>query len=511
MKLDLCIKSLLNRRFVAALTLLSIALSVALILGVERLRTEARAGFANSVSGVDLIVAARGNDVQILMATVFGVGSTGTGISWESYEMVEDLPGVDWTVPLMMGDSHRGYPVIGTSESYFDRFRHSGGQSLNFESGAPFADPQGAVIGSEVAEAFGYSEGTEIVNAHGSGEVSFEVHDEAPFTITGVLSRTGTAVDRMVFVSLEGFDALHAVDEIETADPFARDEGTDAEKTERTHDDDHAAEDAHDEDDHAAHADEDVHDENGDEDEHEAHVDEDGHENHAHEDEEDHSTHSEEDGHEMHAGDDGDHDDHVEEEGHDVHAHDDHGHEPGTINAMFVGLKNPTAVLSVQRSLSEYRDDALTAVMPNVALLQLWSITGTAETALRLMAGAVALAGVIGMVVMLSAALEARRREFAILRSVGATPGNIFGLIMSEAVLLLLTGVILGYLLLNVVMIAANPILAANFGLRIGLGWPTFREALLIAVIFCSGLLAGAVPALRVYRMTLADGLSMRL
>lgn len=439
MTLDLCIKSLLNRRFVAALTLLSIALSVALILGVERLRTEARAGFANSVSGVDLIVAARGNEVQILMATVFGVGSTGTGISWESYEMVEDLPGVDWTVPLMMGDSHRGYPVIGTSEAYFDRFRHSGGQSLSFESGSAFSDSEGAVIGAEVAEAFGYAPGTEIVNAHGSGEVSFEVHDEAPFTISGVLNRTGTAVDRMVLVSMEGFDALHEVEETKTADPFARTEVSGDEETGSAHDDDH-----------------------GDD---EAHSDEEGH----------------------------------------------NDHEPSTINAMFVGLKNPTAVLSIQRHLAEYRDDALTGVMPSVALLQLWSITGTAETALRLMAGAVALAGVIGMVVMLSAALEARRREFAILRSVGATPRSIFGLIMSEAVLLMLSGVILGYLVLNVVLFAANPVLAANFGLRVGLGWPTFREALLIATIFCSGLLAGMVPALRVYRMTLADGLSMRL
>ena len=438
--LDLCVKSLLNRRFVAALTVLSIALSVALILGVERLRTEARAGFANSVSGVDLIVAARGNDVQILMSTVFGVGSTGTGINWESYEMVENLPGVDWTVPLMMGDSHRGYPVIGTSKAYFERFRHSGGQSLTFEKGHAFDSAVGAVVGADVAQAFGYRPGTEIVNAHGSGAVSFDVHDEAPFTISGVLTPTGTSVDRMVFVSLEGFDALHEDAASENKDPFARTEGSANAEAPTSHDE-HENEDSHDD---------------GDE-------------------------------------------------------HDEHSHEPGTINAIFTGLTDKSAVLSIQRQLAEYRGDALTAVLPNVALLQLWSITGTAEAALRLMAGAVALAGVIGMVVMLSASLDARRREFAILRSVGATPRNIFSLIISEAVLLMLTGIILGYLVLSLVTIAADPVLAANFGLRIGLGWPTFREALLIGFIFCSGLLAGAMPALRVYRMTLADGLSMRL
>ncbi len=475
--LDLCLKSLLNRRFVASLTVVGIALSVALILGVERLRTEARASFANSASGIDLIVAARGNDVQILMATVFGVGSTGTGISWDSFEMVEDLPQIAWTVPLMMGDNHRGYPVIGTSESYFDRFRHSGGEPLAFRSGGAFTGPDSAVVGAEVAQTLGYGPGTVIVNAHGSGEVAFDVHDEAPFTISGVLAPSRTAVDRMVFVSLEGFDALHEARAPEAADPFATASGTPEQAGHADHD--AQSDPAHDDDEH----------------EHEHEDEEHGHEG----EDPGHADNAHTDGHEKDA-------EHADE-----HGHEDHGHEPGTINAIFAGLTDKAGVLSVQRHLADHRGEALSAVMPNVALLQLWSLTGTAETALRLMAGAVALAGMIGMVVMLSAALEARRREFAILRSVGATPGNIFLLIVLEAALLLITGIVLGYLALTGITLLVDPVLAANFGMRIGVGLPSFREVLLIAIVFCSGVLASAVPALRVYRMTLADGLSMRL
>ncbi|MCP4936971.1 MAG: FtsX-like permease family protein [bacterium] len=448
--LDLSLKSLLNRRFVASLTVISIALSIALILGVERLRNEARSSFANSASGIDLIVAARGNDVQILMATVFGVGTTGTGISWDSFEMVEGLPQIAWTVPVLMGDNHRGYPVIGTSESYFGRFRHSGGKSLTFKSGGAFNDSDSAVVGAEVAQTLGYVPGTVIVNAHGSGEVAFDIHDEAPFTITGVLAPTRTAVDRMVFVSLEGFDALHEKRSPKAADPFATPTGV-LEKEGQSNNE-KRNENAHEDDKH-------------------------GHENDEHKDE---------------------------------HA-DEHEHKPGTINAIFAGLTNKSGILSVQRHLADYRGEALSAVMPNVALLQLWSLTGTAETALRLMAGAVALAGMIGMVVMLSAALDARRREFAILRSVGATPGNIFALIVVEAVLLLLTGILLGYIILSANMLLFNPVLATKFGLHIGVGLPSFREVLLIALVLCFGLVASVVPALRVYRMTLADGLSKRL
>jgi putative ABC transport system permease protein len=215
------IKSPWNRRFVAALTILSIALSVALLLGVERLRSEAKAGFANAASGIDLIVALRGNQIQILLATLFGVGSIGAALSWDSFEMVRDVPRVRWAVSVSMGDNHRGFPVIGTDAAYFEHFRHSRGRALEFAHGGVFVHRQDAVIGAELAARFGYSPGAEILVAHGSGAVSFHVHDEAPFKVSGVLKPTGTAVDRMLFVSLVGFDGLHQQREPVAADPLA--------------------------------------------------------------------------------------------------------------------------------------------------------------------------------------------------------------------------------------------------------------------------------------------------
>jgi putative ABC transport system permease protein len=431
MMLVFSLRSLWNRRFVAGLTVLAISLSVALILGVERLRDGARDSFANSASGIDLIVAPRGNSVQILMATVFGVGGTGAALDWDSFEMVQALPGVAWAVPISIGDNHRGYPVIGTRASYFERFRHSGGEPLVFAKGTPFSDADGAVVGAEVAGRFGYAPGTVIVNAHGAGSVAFDLHDEAPFTITGVLGPTGTAVDRMVFVSLEGFDALHADPRMPFLDPFAS-------RTGREESADTAA----------------------------------------------------------------------SAEGEPAH---DLMHAPDRIDAVLVGLTARMAVLGVQRSIATYSGAALSAVMPNVALLELWSITGTAESALRLMAWAVALAGMIGMVVMLSATLDTRRREFAILRSVGATPTRIFALIVTEAAVLTAAGVILGLVLLTVATFVTDPILSARFGLRLGVSVFGARELASLFVIFCAGLLASLIPAVRVYRMTLADGLSVRL
>ncbi|MGR3714799.1 MAG: ABC transporter permease [Shimia sp.] len=422
-------RSLKSRRFVACLTVLSIALSVSLILGVERLRDSARASFANSASGIDLIVAPRGNDVQILMATVFGVGSTGAPLSWESYGLVKDLPGVDWAVPLMMGDNHRGFPVMGTTAAYFDHFRHSGGQTLEFAKGTAFSGADSTVIGADVAARFDYDLGTVIVNAHGAGSVSFEMHDDAPFTVSGVLAQTGTAVDRMVFVSTEGFDALHAEYGPAEADPFATANSVEIEPDHDAHDEEHAS----------------------------------------------------------------------------------FENAPDQINAIFVGLSRRDAILGLQRALSTHQTEALSAVMPNVALLQLWSLTGTAENALRLMSLAVALASVIGMVVMLSAALDSRRREFAILRSVGAAPRTVFSLIVLEALMVTAAGIVLGVALLTLATAVADPILSVRFGFRMGLNMISSREFLLLLAVFCFGGLASLLPAWRVYRLTLTDGLNARL
>ncbi|SMP22250.1 ABC transporter permease [Shimia sagamensis] len=424
--MTLVLQSLWNRRFVATLTVLAIALSVALILSVERLRDSARTSFANSASGIDLIIAPRGNDVQILLATVFGVGSTGAGLSGDVVHMVEDMPGVAWAVPLMQGDNHQGFPVIGTSSEYFEHFKHSRGQALSFAKGGAFIETHDAVIGAEVAERLGYTVGTEIINAHGAGAVALEQHDEAPFEITGVLTRTHTAVDRMVFISLAGFDELHVESARGSADPFAA----------------------------LAEA--------------------------------DHASHDNE------------------------HDHD-HGFVPDQINAIYIGLSNRTAVLGVQRAVATYKAEPLAAVMPNVALLQLWSITGTAENALRLMSVAVVAASMIGMVVMLSAALEARRREFAILRSVGAAPRDVVWMIVLEALLVTAAGITLGLVIFWSASLIAEPLLSARFGVTLGGQLLNAREVMLLLTVLCFGGLASLLPAWRVYRMTLADGLTTRL
>ena len=393
-------------------------MSVALLVGVQKLRVEARESFASTISGTDLIVGARSGPVNLLLYSVFRIGDPTANISWQSYQLVARHPDVAWTIPISLGDSHRGFRVVGTNGDYFEHYRYGDRRPLAFATGAPFADLHDAVVGAEVARALGYSVGDRITIAHGIGEGSFAEHDDQPFTIVGILERTGTPVDRSVHVSLEAITAIHEGWESGMRAPAIGARPGEAAPADLT---------------------------------------------------------------------------------------------PKAITAFLVGLESRAAVFQMQRALNEYRGEALSAVMPGVALQQLWQVVGLADTALLLVAACVVLAGLIGMVTALLTSLNERRREMAILRSVGARPLHVFLLLEFESALLAAAGVAAGFVIAFGAMALAAPLLEQRFGLFVEVGAPTGYDLAIAAAVVGAGLLAGLLPAWRAYRNSLADGLSIRL
>ncbi|MBO0394270.1 ABC transporter permease [Stenotrophomonas maltophilia] len=207
--LELAWASLRNRALSVGLTVLVITLSVVLLLGVERIRTQAHEGFASTVSGTDLIVGARSGPVNLLLYSVFHIGDPTNNVSWQSYQELSALPQVKWSVPLSLGDSWRGYRVVGTTGGYFEHYRYGSGHALAFAQGRPFDDLYDAVIGAEVARAQKVGLGDEIVLAHGTGAVTLATHADKPFRVAGILQRTGTPVDSSLLVSLPAIEAIH--------------------------------------------------------------------------------------------------------------------------------------------------------------------------------------------------------------------------------------------------------------------------------------------------------------
>lgn len=411
-------KSLINRRFTATLTVISIALSVTLLVGVERLRTEARASFANTLSGTDLIVGSRSGPVQLLLYSVFRIGDATNNISWKSYQHIASHPKVKWSVPISLGDSHRGFRVLGTTTKYFKRYRYARDRELAFSEGEIFSDLYDAVIGAEVADKLGYKLGEVIVVAHGASDVKFARHDDKPFRVAGILERTGTPVDRTVHVSLQAIEAIHV--DWQGGAPIPGVTVT-AEQTRKMR------------------------------------------------------------------------------------------LEPKAITAALVGLKSKISTFQVQRYINDYRREPLTAILPGVALSQLWDLIGIAENALLIVSVFVVVVGLFGMLTALLTSLNERRREMAILRSAGARPGHVFTLIMGEAGFLTLIGTAFGLVLLYLLLLIGQPIMESRFGIFIAISGLSEYEMILIGAVIVAGFIIGSIPAYRAYKLSLADGLSLRV
>ncbi|MCM5572269.1 ABC transporter permease [Burkholderiaceae bacterium FT117] len=404
-----------NRRSTLVLTILSIALSTFMLLGVERVRTDLRASFGSAISGTDLIVGARTGSVQLLLFSVFHVGAPTSNIGMRSVEAVAAMPSVAWVVPISLGDSHRGFPVVGTTTAYFERFRYGSRQALRMAQGEVFSDLFDAVVGAEVAARLGYRVGDSITLAHGSGPIGVAEHADKPFRIAGILARTGTPVDRSVLVSLEAIEAIHADWMGGMPRPGSRIGPEQARALELR---------------------------------------------------------------------------------------------PKAVTAALVGLERRSAVFATQRRIDGFDGEPLMAILPGVALDELWQLIGAGERALLLMSGMVALVSFGGLVSVILAGLNERRRELAVLRAAGAGPRHVLGLLALEGGLVTLAGVAAGAIALSFAILALAPWLQSSFGLTLEAARPTTTQWLLAAALVAAGWFASLLPAWRAYRLSLSDGLS---
>lgn len=207
--LRIAFKSARFRRTSLLLTVVSIAISVTLLLGVDVVRKEARGSLLNTVSETDLIVGARSGPTNLLLYSVFHIGNATNNVTWDSYQEIAARAEVAWTVPISLGDSHRGFRVMGTTQDYYEFYQYGNKQSLEFDEGEAFSEVFDTVVGADVARDLGYELGDELILSHGLVSVDFAAHDDKPFRVVGILERTGTPVDRTLQVSLAAIEAIH--------------------------------------------------------------------------------------------------------------------------------------------------------------------------------------------------------------------------------------------------------------------------------------------------------------
>jgi putative ABC transport system permease protein len=401
-------KSLCNRRLTALLTMMSVFIGVFTVISVTHIREQAKSSFHSTISEVDLIVGARTSPTHLLLYSIFRIGDAAHNIHHGTYERIASQPDVAWTIPIALGDSHRGYRVIGTNPDYFQHYHYGEHQPLRFNAGGTLQQPFDVVIGAAIARSLGYTLGQKIILSHGVGHTSFSQHTENPFTVVGILAATGTPVDQSLHVLLSGIDAIHS---------------------------------------------------NGE------------HSHNEHDKEEEIST---------------------------------------SITAVLIGLKSKMATFKVQREINDYAKEPLTAILPGVAMTQLWQTMSALENVLRLIAVLVLIASMLGLGAVLMASIAERRREIAVMRALGASSTFIFLCVQIEAIFIVVSGTALALLSLQLGLPMLKSALAQHYGLFIHTGIMNISTLKIVMGVLITTIVIAWIPSWSAYRESLHNGLQQR-
>jgi len=409
-------KSIKNRKFTTFLCVLSITLSVTLFLGIERIRNGAREGFTNTISKTDLIIGAKGGPLQLLLYSVFHIGSAVNNIRMSTYDEIKNNHLVEWSIPISLGDTYKGYRVVATDENFFMHYQFRGDKKVVMETGKIPSETFDVVIGSEIAKKTHLKVGDPIILSHGISSQALLAHDSTPFHIVGIVGPTQTPIDTAVYISLYGMEAMHFG--WESGVPDGSQINPDRFKKENIH--------------------------------------------------------------------------------------------ITQITSFMVKLKSRIAVLKMRREIDQYDKEPIMAIIPALALQEMWQTIGYVEQILFLVSLCVLLVGVLSILISLYTSINERRREMAILRSLGASSKHVFALLIYESSLLVLLGCIMGVASLYGVLIFVRPWLESNFSVYLEVQPLSTTEWLYLAGIFAAGTLAGLIPAIKAYMNSLQDGLTIK-
>lgn len=411
----LTFKSIINRKLAFVLSIISIAISVVLLLGIDRVTKSTKSHFLNTINQTDLIVAAPGGSLEILLNLIFHMGDPLNEVDYASYETISKLKEVAWAVPLSVGDSFKGYDAVSTTNGYFTHYRYSTSKNLEFAQGSEFKQFFDVVAGSEVAKNLNLRIGDTIHLSHSGGEHEHKhEHANRDFHICGILKPTGTPNDESLFFQLKADEAIH----IEW------------------------------------------------------------------------------------------------QSGHFVDMHissDELAHmkiTPKHISGILVGLNNSIDILHVADKIKHLKGANLTAVIPAKALSKLYRLMKNMQEVLTIISSMVFIAAIFGMISTMLATLNDRRREIAILRSLGATVKTIFFLFAAEAFIIVAGGIVAGNAALAFLVFVNNSFL--NPALQIGY-IPDLYESFMLLVMIVMAVLVSVVPAVKSYKNSLQDGLMVKI
>lgn len=369
------------RPLLATLNVALLALGVATLVFLVLFTSQAEERLGRDARGIDLVVGAKGSPLQLILSSVYHVDVPAGNIPLKEAERLSKHPMVASATPLALGDSYKGFRIVGTDDSFLALYE------AKVATGKAFADEMQVVLGSEVARRTGLAPGAKFTGAHGIAESSAMEHGEHPFEVVGVLAPSGTVADRLILTSVESVWHVH----------------------------------------------------------------------------------------EGHAG----------------------GGER-EVTALLLRYRTPLAAAMLPRQVNAAT--SLQAASPAYESARLLNLLGAGVETLRVFALVLMASAALSVSITLTTALEERRYDLALLRTLGASPARLFALVALEGMTLMGAGVILGFALGHGAAEALGGVLAgANQWPLTGWAWSS-AEAWIVAGALALGFLASLVPALRAYR-----------
>ncbi|MGQ9805465.1 MAG: ABC transporter permease [Chlorobiales bacterium] len=467
---SLVLSNIAQRKISVFLTALSVALGVALIAATLDIKRQVEEKFSQTSIGYELILGAKGSPLQLVLNTVYQLGNPTGNLPYSTYELYRKSPLVSYAIPMGLGDNYRGFRIVCTTTEFFTKFNYAKDKRYELAEGRLFNDDElyAAVIGKDVAEKTGLKLGDKFVATHGlqeSGDGVGKVHEHEKFSVVGILTKSGTPADKAIYASLPTVWAIH-----EEEDDHDDNEAPRKEAVERIYGKPEkdtiqlqlSAED---------HSD------------HEKHTHSDG------------TPHTDGDKH-------ADHDHH-----HDAHAVPTEG----DVTAILLKAKAPIFSLQLYEKIN--REPYAQAAFAVNEIKNLFDIVGNVDWAFLFITALVVVVALIGVMVALYNSLAERRRDIAILRSLGASRSKIFSIIALEAMLTSFFGALFGVVMSKVLSLVLKGFVLEKTGIEISMslwsvvGGVPVEVALLIVVTLIGGL-AGILPAVEAYRTDVAKNLS---
>ncbi|PCI57227.1 MAG: ABC transporter permease [Alphaproteobacteria bacterium] len=451
--ITLITSSLKSRWLNSALSVLLTAFGVTLAVIILQFGHHIHNRMSNDGKGIDIVVGAKGSPLQLILSSVYHIDIPTGNIAYKDAKKWMKHPKVKTAIPLALGDNWKGYRIVGTTPDYMTHY------NADISKGRHWNKSFEVVIGADIPLGLG----KEISGAHGLSQGG-HIHENEHYTVVGRLSKTGSVLDRLILTSLDSVLEIHGLEAVES------------------HDLDHE-ETPHEGHDHTARHKEEKHED--------------------HEEHEDHHNHGGHDDHEDHDGDK--HEDHKDDDhkGHDHEQHEEAG-EP-EITALLLTTRSPIANMNLPRIIN--RDTALQAANPALEMARLTSMLGLGAKTFSALSALLITIAALNIFAGLAGSLENRMGDLAVLRAIGYSQKRIFKIIVTEGMVIVIIGLILGLIfgmygfmtLTNIL----NPLAASSAKLQM-----TNEIIWIIISVTLAGFLASALPAIRASRVNIAKQLT---